>query len=295
MSKTQQAIALALVAVLCWSGNWVVGRSVRAEVPPMGLNFWRWSVAVLLLTPFALPGLIREWAALRAGWKPLVGLGVLGATMFQSMVYLGLQTTEAINALLLNATGPIFTIVIARIILRDRVTTRQVLGIAISFLGVAWLVLRGDLQMVQTLGFAVGDIWIVAAMFVWGLYSVLLRYKPQASDLTIVYAIGVIGAAFMAPLWIWELAQGIQMQMNRPTGLSVAYVAVFASIIAFLSFNASVAVIGPTKAVTFLHFMPVFGSIMAIVFLGERLAFYHLTGFPVVMLGVLLATTSKRT
>ncbi len=295
LSQSQIAVILVLISVLCWSGNWVVGRSVRDIVPPFGLTFWRWALAAVLLTPFALPKLVREWPVVRAHWKVLFGLGLLSGAMFQSMIYIGVHTTTAINALLLNATGPVFTLFIAMIVLGERVTLRQLIGIAISFFGAGWLVLRGDWAALMALEFTVGDIWVVAAMFVWGLYSVLLRFRPSGlSDLTLVYIVSLVAVLLMIPMMGWEMSRGQFVEFNQPTLLAVGYVAVFASIVALLSFNASVARIGPTKAVTFLYFMPVFGAGMAIGFLGEQLAMYHLIGFAVVMVGVLLATTGKR-
>ena len=291
ISKNQIAVALVLIAVVCWSGNWVVGRSVRDIVPPFGLTFWRWTLAAALLTPFALPKMLREWPTVRANWKVLLGMGLLSGAMFQAMIYIGVHTTTALNASLLSASGPAFTLFIAVIVLRERVTLRQLSGIAIAFIGAGWLVLRGDLAALASLDFTVGDIWIVAAMFVWGAYSVLLRFRPSPlSDLTLVYVISIIAVVMLFPVWLWEMSQGHIIEPNVPTWLTLVYVAVFASIVALLSFNASVAMIGPTKAVTYLYFMPVFGAAMAIVFLGEDLAGYHLIGFVVVMAGVLLAT-----
>ncbi|WP_188720482.1 DMT family transporter [Actibacterium pelagium] len=294
MSKFQIAMMLALLAALCWAGNQVMGRFVRDTIPPIGLTFWRWTMCATLLTPFALPKLLKEWPIVRRNWKLLFGLGLLGSAMFQAMVYIGLHTTTAINGLLLNSTGPVFTLFIAMIVLKEKATLRQFIGIAVSFCGVAWLVLRGDLGSLGALQFTVGDIWIVGAMFVWGLYSVLLRFRPSGlSDLTLVYIVALVAAFMLSPLMVWEVSRGQVVPLNMQGILAVGYVAVFASIVAFLSFNAAVARIGPTKAVTFLHFIPVFGTILAIVFLGERLASYHLTGFAVVMVGVYLATMGK--
>ena len=285
------AAGFAAIAMVCWSGNWVLGRAVRADIPPIGLSFWRWTVASLILLPVALRGKPAEWRALREHWKLVAALGFLGAAVYQSVVYIGLHSTEATNALLLNATAPLFVIVIAWLISGDRVNARQMLGICISFVGAAILVSRGDLATLIQLKFNVGDLWIIGAVVIWGLYSVLLRFKPPAiSRMMLVFCISVTGMAFLAPVYIWETATIQAVHLNGQTVLSILYTGIFASVVAFIAFNETVARIGPSKAVYFLHLMPVFGAVFSFVFLGERLELYHMIGFPVALGGVLLAT-----
>lgn len=283
------AAALAATAMLCWAGNWVLGRAVRADVPPLGLTFWRWALASAILLPFVALKLRGEWPAIRAGWKVVAVLAVLGAAMFQAMVYIGLHSTEAINALLLNTTAPLWVIIIARLVLGETVTARQVTGIVISFLGAAWLVARGQPARLLDLHFSIGDAWILAALVVWGLYSVMLKFRPPGvSPVVLTFCIALGGAALVLPLHLWE---GTPMPRTAAALGSVVYTGIFASVVAFLAFNAAVARIGPSRTVFFLHLMPVFGAVLAMIFLGERLETYHLIGFPVALGGVLWATT----
>lgn len=288
------AATLALVAVTCWSGNWVLGRSIRATIPPLGLNFWRWSLAAVILAPLALPGLRGHWPLIRSHGKVLFGLSLTGAAMFQSMVYIGLHSTQAINALLLNATAPLFVMLIALVIRAETISARQYLGIAISFLGAGFIVLHGDLSALSSLALNHGDAWILSALVVWGIYSVLLRARPPGLPaVTLVFVISVIGAGVMLPFYLWELSQGQMVVFDRPTLWSILYVGLFASVVAFLSFNAAVSRLGPTLGVSFLHFMPVTGAILSVIFLGERIAAYHLIGFAIVLAGIGLATLSR--
>jgi drug/metabolite transporter (DMT)-like permease len=285
------AAGFAVIAVICWSGNWVLGRAVRADIPPIGLSFWRWTVAVIILFPVALRGKPADWRALREGWKIVAALSFLGAAVFQSMVYIGLHSTQATNALLLNATAPLYVIVIAWLILGNRVNARQMVGISISFIGASILVSRGELATLLHLQFNIGDLWIIGALVIWGLYSVLLRFKPKAmSSLMLVFFIAVGGVIFLTPFYIWETVSGQPMHLNMPTVWSVLYTGIFASVVAFITFNEAVARIGPSKAVYFLHLMPVFGAVFSFIFLGERLEFYHMVGFPIALGGVLMAT-----
>lgn len=287
------AAGLAALASLCWAGNWVLGRAIRADVPPFGLTFWRWFLAALILLPFEARRLRADWAVVRANLPLIAAMAVLSAGMFQSMTYIGLHSTEAINALLVSATMPVFVVIIAWIVLRERLSPRQALGIGISFCGVAWIIARGEPARLLDLHFNVGDAWILGALVVWGIYSVLLKFRPKGlSPVGLTFFIAVIGTGCMLPFMLWELSRGLHVPLT-PAGLgSVAYTAVFASVVALLAYNAAVARIGPSRAVFFLHLMPVFGAGLAVLFLGETIASYHAVGFPVALGGVLWATSA---
>lgn len=287
------AAALAATASLCWAGNWVLGRAIRADVPPFGLTFWRWALATLILLPFAASRLRHDWAVVRAHLPLVAGMALLSAAMFQSMTYIGLHSTEAINALLVSATMPVFVVIIAFFVLRERLTARQALGIGISFCGVAFIIARGEPGRLLDLHFNVGDAWILAALVVWGLYSVLLKFKPkELSPVGLTFFIAVMGAGFILPLHLWEVARGMSVPLTAAGIGSVLYTGIFASVVALLSYNAAVARIGPSRSVFFLHLMPVFGAGLAVLFLGERLEAFHLIGFPIALGGVLFATSS---
>ena len=287
------AAALAALASLCWAGNWVLGRAIRADVPPFGLTFWRWALAAVILLPFVWPRLRADWAVVRGNLALVAAMALLSAAMFQSMTYIGLHSTEAINALLVSATMPVFIVIIAWVVLRERLTARQAAGIGVSFCGVAYVIARGEPARLLSLHFNVGDAWILAALVVWGLYSVLLKFKPAGlSAVGLTFFISVLGAGFILPLHLWEAGQGMTVPLTAAGIGSVLYTGIFASVVALLSYNAAVARIGPSRAVFFLHLMPVFGAGLAVVFLGERLEAFHLIGFPIALGGVLFATSS---
>lgn len=287
------AAGLAALAALLWAGNWVLGRAIRADVPPFGLTFWRWALAAAILLPVGWHRLPADWRAVRAHLPLVAAMGLLSAAMFQSMTYIGLHTTEAINALLVSATMPVFVVIIAWIVLRERLTLRQAIGIGISFCGVAYIIARGDPARLLDLHLNVGDAWILAALAVWGLYSVLLKFRPRdLSPVGLTFFIACFGMVFILPFHLWELSRGLSVPLDAAGLASVAYTGVFASVVALLSYNAAVARIGPSRSVFFLHLMPVFGAGLAILFLGERLEVFHLVGFPVALGGVLWATTA---
>lgn len=285
------AAGLAALAALLWAGNWVLGRAIRADVPPFGLTFWRWALAAVILLPLAWRHLGRDWTIVRAHLPLVATLALLSAAMFQSMTYIGLHSTEAVNALLVSATMPVFVVIIAWLVLGERLLMRQALGIAVSFCGVAYIIARGEPARLLVLHLNRGDLWILAALVVWGLYSVLLKFRPAGLSLVgMTFFIALMGALFILPLHLWEVSQGRGVPLT-PAGIgAVAYTGVFASVVALLSYNAAVARIGPSRSVFFLHLMPVFGAGLAVIFLGEDLASFHVIGFPVALAGVLWAT-----
>tara|TARA_R110002096_G_scaffold74746_4_gene176960 strand:- start:20033 stop:20920 length:888 start_codon:yes stop_codon:yes gene_type:complete len=286
------AAVFALIAVLSWSGNFVIGRAIRAEISPASLSFWRWAIASIILLPVALRTTRAEWAAIRGGWKVLFALGLFGAALFQTMTYIGLTMTPATNALLLTAVNPMAVILLAWVVLGERAGLRQWIGIAVSFVGVLVLVTQGNIEILKTLSFNQGDLWIFGAVIIWGCYSVSLKLKPEGvRPMMVVFCTAITGAVMIFPFYLWDVASGDIFAINLKTVSGILYTGIFASVIAFASFNAAVARIGPSKASYFLHLMPVFGAILAYIILGERLEAYHFVGFPIALAGVLVATT----
>ncbi len=288
------AYALAALAMIFWSGNWVLGRAVRADVPPLGLNFWRWTMAAAVLLPFAFSQARRDWPIVRRHWKIVLALGATGTALFHSMIYIGLRATEAINALLLNSMAPLIVVVLSWAAFRDTITRRQVFGISVSLFGALILVSRGDVTALAALRFNAGDLWVLTGLLVWATYSILLKRRPgNLGGLSLLFYMSVIGVALMFPVYLWEEVTGAGMNLDIPTIASVAYTGILASVVAYLCYNAAVARIGPNTTSFFLHLMPVFGAVSAIVFLGESVHLYHLAGFAVVLCGIFLATYQK--
>lgn len=286
------ATLLGTIAALCWSGNWVLGRAVRGEVPPMGLTFWRWVLSALILVPFALRTWRSDWTALKSEIWVLLALGLTGGASFQAMVYVGLARTEAVNALLLNTTAPIYVMALAVPLLGEGLRWRQVLGFAIAVPGIVWVVIRGEPAHLTELQFNSGDVWILAAMVVWGLYSVLLKLRrAPVTPVGLVFAISVLASLFILPAAVIETLQGRPMPLTPTSALAVGYTGVFASVVALLSYNGAVQRIGPGRTIYFIYLMPVFGAVLARLFLGEALESYHMIGFPLVLAGVITATS----
>jgi drug/metabolite transporter (DMT)-like permease len=280
--------------MLCWSGNWVVGRAIRDTIPPVAFNFWRWALALLVLAPFALPRLRGKGDVLRRRWPILLALGGTGVAAFQLLVYFGLRSTTVVNAVLMNSAAPLFIIVCAWLIERDRASPRQILGTLISFSGIVVIMMQGDISALRDLQFRGGDLVILAAMPAWGVYAVLLKRRPRELDgLALLFCIALAGLVVMAPLY---LAEALLFQAATPgpgAAAAVLYVALFASVGAYICWNYGVAAVGPNRAGFMIHLLPAFATTLAILFLDETVHVYHFIGIAMILAGVFLATTAR--
>jgi drug/metabolite transporter (DMT)-like permease len=285
-----QPYLLLSITALCWAGNAIVGRLAAGHIPPVTLSFLRWSFAFLIILPFAWKHLKRDWGAIRGRLGTMIFLSVIGISAFNTLQYWALEHTQALNTLLLQSAGPLFVAVWSLILLGVRLTLAQAGGIALSLIGVLVILLHGDLTALSSIEFNKGDIIFTVALAIFGLYSVLSLKRPQIHGLSFVGFTFGCGAVCLVPLWIWELFTRPVMQLNAANLLSLFYVAVFPSTLAYLCFNRGVQLIGANRAAPFFHVVPVFGSAMAIVFLGEHPQLFHIIGFALVLTGVFVAS-----
>lgn len=286
------AYAFLALATALWSGNFVVGRAVHGRVPPVGLAFWRWAVALALLVPLARRPLAAQWRTLLRAWRVVVPLGILGVGNFNLFVYLGLTRTTATSALLLQSACPAFIAALSPLLGGGRPGRRQLAGIAVSLAGVLVILGRGTRAALGALAFGPGDLWVLAAVLSWAIYTLLLARRPAGVDpLALLTALVAVGVAWIAPFYGWELASGARLALDGVTVASVAYVAVFASVVAYRLWNEGVARVGANRAGPFIHLMPAFGSLLSVALLGEAFRPFHAAGLALVLAGVTLAGT----
>ncbi|MDP1883038.1 MAG: DMT family transporter [Bradyrhizobium sp.] len=278
------------ITALCWAGNAIVGRLAAGHIPPVTLSFLRWSLAFLIILPFAWKHLVRDWGAIRGRLGTMVILSVTGISAFNTMQYWALEHTQALNTLLLQSAAPLFVAIWSLLLLGIRLTLAQAGGLAVSLAGVLVILLQGDLTTLKNIEFNIGDIIFVTALAIFGLYSTLSFKRPQIHGLSFVGFTFGCGAAALIPLLIWELMTRPLMQFNTANLLTLFYVAVFPSTLAYLCFNRGVHLIGANRAAAFFHVVPMFGAAMAIVFLGEQPQLFHVIGFALVLAGVFVAS-----
>jgi drug/metabolite transporter (DMT)-like permease len=288
-----QPYLLLCFTALFWAGNAIVGRHAAGHIPPVTLSFLRWGLAFLIIFPIAWKHLRRDWEMIRANLGKMIFLSLTGIAAFNTMQYWALEYTEALNTLLLQSAAPLFVAMWSLIVFGVRLRPAQALGILLSLTGVLVILLHGDLTALAGIAFNKGDIIFTVALVIFGLYSVMSLKRPPIHDLSFGAFTFGCGAACLIPLLIFELFSRPLMRLDTANLLSLFYVAVFPSTLAYLCFNRGVHLIGANRAAPFFHVVPVFGSVMAIVFLGEQLQPFHVIGFALVLAGVIVASRKR--
>ena len=279
---------LTAVAPLCWAGNFVLARGVVDIIPPVSFAFWRWTLALVILLPFTWRQAWRDWPRVSESWKIMAVLSILGVSFFNTMVYTAVHTTTAINAAMIQTTMPAVIILATLAIFKERVSGVQILGVAVCIIGAFIIILRGRWQTLLGMSFAPGDILMMGAVVLYALYSALLRQRPAIHPLSfLIYTFG-FGIIFLLPLYIWELSAGATVRLNLPVILSTLYVALFPSIVAYFCWNRGVEVLGANRTGLFINLLPVFASILAILFIGETLQAFHVIGMGLIFGGMVL-------
>ncbi|MDY0047053.1 MAG: DMT family transporter [Thauera propionica] len=288
---TANPYLLLTLTALFWSGNMVMGRGIRADVPPIALAFWRWIIALALVAPLALPHLRSQWPRLRAAWPIVVVLGLLGVGGYNTFAYLALQHTTATSATLLNSFIPIATIAFAFVFFGKRLSRLEAAGVVVSLCGVAAIVSRGSLETLLGLTLNTGDLWMLAAVTVWGLYTVGLQKRPEGvHPMLMLAAFTVVGLLALAPAYAWELSTGRMINLGWNAIGGILYTGIFPGFLGYVFYNAGVAAVGPARGSLFIHLMPVFATILAAIFLDERPYLYHFVGIALVFAGIYLTT-----
>jgi len=290
-SSASTAFGLLALANLFWAGNWVLGRALRDAFDPVALNFYRWAIAVVVLAPFALPGLAARRGVIRRHAGLLALLALLGVSVFQSLIYLGLQSTTAVNAVLINCAGPLFILLCAWVLDRERATLRQAAGLVVSVVGILVILSRGEPARLLELRLHAGDAWIVLAIAIWGVYSVLLKRRPaELGGLQFLFVLSVAGVLFLAPAYAVQVLHAPPRAPSAAELGGVLYVGLAASVAAFLCWNRGVEIVGPNAAGFTLYLLPIFGTLLAIAFLGETFGAFQAAGIATIVAGVILAT-----
>lgn len=285
---------LLVLAVLFWSGNSIVGRaSTGVDIPPLALNFWRWVVALCVF----LPLFGRQTWALRAEilahWKFILPFALISIVGFNSVLYVALHKTTALQASLIQSVLPVLVLLLGRVFLKALITSRQWWGVIFSISGAALIIGRGDVEILATLQLLEGDIWALGAVSLWALQAFTMRWKPQTiAIMPFMTVLALIGVIAMAPLYVWETATVATMPFNRTTMLMVLYVGVFAAVLGTSMWNEGTYRAGAAQAGYFGNLYPIFAGGLAILLLGETMYWYHAVGAGLVLIGIWLATAN---
>ncbi|MBM3502271.1 MAG: DMT family transporter [Alphaproteobacteria bacterium] len=282
------------LSMLVGSGTLVVGRGAVGEIPPIALTFWRWAVAVAVLIPIGIGPLLRQRRVLLRHWLLLLGMGATACSSHHVFLFYGLESTTAINASIQIGGMPVATVALAVLLTRERVDWRVLAGMALGFAGVGLVIARGDPAALLRLEINTGDALVMAAVWSWAAYCVMLGRLPHGIDgRGLLLAMAVIGLVILTPLYIAELASGDHMVISTATVLSILYVGIFPSVIGNMLWQYGVRLLGPSRASQFTYLGPIFSATWAFALLDETLAPYH-AALLLIFLGIYLATRAPR-
>lgn len=289
----RQPYLLLGLTILFWSGNSIIGRAARDSVPPLTLAALRWIGATLILLPFALPHIRRDWPAVRSHWRIILVLGLTGVASFNTLLYLGLGYTTASNALLIQASTTPLILLIAWILERQQTSVLRLMGTALSMAGVMIVVVQGQLETLLHLRLNAGDLLVLVASVLWAAYTVLLPRRPDLHPLSFLGLTFIIGVIVVTPLSVHELRQGARIVASPMTAATIAYVTIFPSIIAYVFYTRGVSLVGSSVAGQFINAMPLVGALLAVLLLGEPLATYHFVGMAMILAGIVWFARTK--
>jgi drug/metabolite transporter (DMT)-like permease len=291
LSKKNLAYVLLLLAVLFWSGNFIVGKfATLFNIPPLTLNVFRWMSVWLILMPFTYKEIYNNLPNIKKKWLVISFMGVITISTFNSVVYFALNYTQVINAVLVLAAIPAATIVLSSLMNIEKTNFFQLLGLLLSIIGIGSIISNGDIQRIFSLSFNKGDLWMLVCVITWALYSTLLKKnKFQFSQFTLIQLMVSVGILFLIPQFFYEKSIGLEVNFNKAFFLILFYVVVFPAIAAYYCWQKGVEIIGPNRASMFIQLMPLFSAIMAIVIFNEKFELYHFFGASFIVLGIYLS------
>ena len=289
MKKQSPAIYFLLILPpLFWAGNTVLARGVADLIPPVSMSFWRWVMALSILLPFTWRQTWKDWPKIKEAWKIIFLLGLFGIASFNTLLYTAAHSTTALNIALTQSVMPVIIVLISFILFRDRISRLQIFAITLCMLGASYIIIRGDWQRVLQLEFVVGDLLMLLAVCLYALYSVLLRKRPDIHPMSFLTSTFAVGAVLLLPLYLWEVQKSPPLELTQPVIFSLLYVAFCPSILAYLCWNKGIHEIGANRAGLYINLVPLFASLLAVLFLGERFQSYHLIGIVLITSGLLL-------
>ena len=297
MSKNNNLAYLLLVlTTLFWSGNFIVGKAASIyEIPPFSLNFYRWLFAGIILLPFTFKEILKKKNYILENIGFFIILGISSITIFNSAVYYSLYYMQVISGVLMISTIPVWIMFISSILGIEKTNKFQIFGVILSLLGVLFIITKSDLNLIKNLDFNKGDLIMASGMFAWALYSALLKKKTyEISQITLLEVVIIIGLIFLVPIYFLEMKLGNPLIVDKPFILTLSYVVLLPGLASFFFWIKGISIIGANRAGVFLHLMPIFGAIMAMVIFNEKFMLYHFLGAVFIIVGIILSNRNKQ-
>ncbi len=285
----------AISATAIWSGNFIVARGLNESIPPVSLAFFRWLVAVIVFTPFAIKKLLKELPIIRKHVLYFSITSFLGVTTFNTLIYFAGHTTTAMNLSLIAITFPIFIILFSRILYKEHLTGKKVVGIALVLIGVVVLITKGKIATLLTISFSIGDVWMLLASSIFAVYSLCLRNKPEELSVkSLQLTTFILGLIFLFPFFLWEQSTANDFFLNQTTIPAILYVGIFASLCAFVLWNKSIIILGPSKAGMVYYVLPLFSGFLGYLFLNENINTIHFYSMVLIFSGIIVTNHESK-
>jgi drug/metabolite transporter (DMT)-like permease len=293
MNNQTKGILFALTATLLWSVNFVIASGIKGHIPPVGLAFWRWTIACVVLAPFAIRSTIKNKSILLQNKRYLITTAILGITIFNTLIYFAGRTTSAVNLSLIAISIPIFIVAISRIIFKEKVSAIKMVGIITIITGVLVLITKGSIQSLLEINFTVGDLFMLLGCFFFASYTILVRLKPkEIPSKVFLFTIFSIGTMLLFPFYMWEHLYYNQVTFDSTTIYATTYVGICASLISYYLWNEAICLIGTSKTALIYYLIPVFSGILAYFFLNQAIVLTQIISMGIIVTGLLL--TNKK-
>jgi drug/metabolite transporter (DMT)-like permease len=289
MNNQIKGVLFALSATLLWSVNMVIASGIKGHIPPVGLAFWRWTIACIVLMPFVIRSTIEKVIVIKKNIRYLIVTAILGITIFNTLIYFAGRTTTAVNLSLIAISIPIFIVAISRIAFKEKVSTRKMIGIATIIMGVLVLITKGSLQSLLQINFTGGDLLMLAACFFFASYTILVRLKPdELPPKVFLFSVFVLGVLFLLPFYLWEHFFYKKVVLDSTTFFATTYVGIFASLVSYYLWNEAIRLIGTSKTALIYYLIPVFSGILAYFFISQAIVLTQILSMGIIISGLLI-------
>lgn len=291
----QSGYLMALLATIVWSGNFIVARGLNEVYTPISISFFRWLIASVVILPFALPYLRRDFKLLLRQWRLMLVLSFLGVTLFNTLIYLAAHSTTALNLSLFAITAPFYVVILNRVIFKESLSFRQILGFIILILGLLILLSKGDPSTLLQLEFNKGDLLMAMAASLFGTYSVLVKKKnPAIGNLSFVSATFILGELMLLPFFVGEqILFSPEISFIQKNVLQLLYIGIGPSVVSFYLWNKAIIGLGSTKAASIYNTLPIFSAFFGVVLLNESVLIAQIISAIIIVTGILFVIRSK--
>ena len=294
MNNQTKGVLFALCATLLWSVNFVIASGIKGHIPPVGLAFWRWTIACVVLAPFAIKSTIRNRIEIKKKIRFLALTAVLGITIFNTLIYFAGKTTSAVNLSLIAISIPLFIVAISRIAFKEKVSNTKIIGILTIILGVLILITKGSLQYLLQIKFAIGDLIMLIACFFFASYTILVRLKPkELPSKVLLFSVFVLGVLFLFPFYLWEHLYYKKVVFDSTTIFATTYVGIFASLVSYYLWNEAITLIGTQKTALIYYLIPVFSGVLAYFFLNQNIVLSQIISMGIIIAGLFITNRKK--